>query len=60
MNIVFWLIVLIALIIFWFCIRVIFIPLGGLILSMVNYIIDMIRDFKKSNKNEEEDDYDMF
>lgn len=60
MNIVFWLIVLIALIIFWFCIRVIFIPLGDLILSMVNYIIDMIKDFKKSNKNEEEDDYDMF
>lgn len=60
MNIVFWLIVLIALIIFWFCIRIIFIPLGSLILSMVNYIIDMIRDFKKSNKNEEEDDYDMF
>lgn len=56
MNIVFWLIVLAAIIIFWFSINIIFVPLGNLILSMIYFVVNMIKDFKNDNKKEDEED----
>lgn len=52
MNIVFWLIVIVALVLIWFCLSFAFKGIGGLALKLFNDAKDEINETKETSDNE--------
>lgn len=53
MNFIFWLLVIFALIVLWFIISFVFIPLGSIILKKWNKTLEILNKDKNDNEEKE-------